>query len=104
MGRDKHQLRAAVGRLDARHGRANAVLAGLIARRQDDAPRMLSWVRADDDRLSFQGRGLADLDGGGKSVPVDNEDEATPRFPGGPASSPCARGRIKALAGEGGRS
>src|SRR3989475_4740357 len=103
MGRDKHQLRAAVGRLEARHGRANAVLTGLIARRQDDAPRMLSWVRADDDRLAFEGRVLADLDGGVKRVHVDMEDDATAGFRRAHASSPCARGRIKAFAGGGGR-
>src|SRR5437899_9853 len=101
MGRDKHQLRAAVGRLDARHGRANAVLAGLIARRQDDAPRMLSRVRADDDRLAFEAGVLANLDGGVERVHVHMEDDATAGFRRGHASSPCPPAGIKAFAGEG---
>src|SRR5207245_5009848 len=70
VGRDEDELRAAAGRLHARHGRANAVLAGLIARGQDDAPRVPPPVRADGGGPAFEGRVPADPDGRLRRRPV----------------------------------
>ncbi len=75
--RDQDQLRAAFERGRARHRRAHAELARLVARGRDHAATRRA--AADGNRFALQCRVVAHLDGGVKTVCIDMNDLALGR-------------------------
>ena len=73
---DEDGVGAQADRLDARHRRPHAKFSRFVARGEDDASGMLSRIGSDNDRLPFEFRILANLQGGVEGVHVHMEQES----------------------------
>src|SRR5438034_11735322 len=81
---DEDGVGAQEDRLDARHRRPHAKFSRFVARGEDDASGMLSRIGSDNDRLPFEFRILANLQGGVEGVHVHMEQESGHRSRGHP--------------------